>query len=88
MLKEIGLEAFLVCLSIGPHSSSCSPDVSLREKVTLRGGRDTSGGLSKNVIKGMFSNIVIKNNRSFSNVIKLENSNFNERPFPALFGSR
>jgi hypothetical protein len=53
MHKEFGLEAFFICCSVGAHSSGCSLDVHLRERMARRGrGMDVGGRLPRDVIKG------------------------------------
>jgi hypothetical protein len=52
MFKDLNLKLFLICCSIGIHSSSFSPNLLLKEEVAQGGGRgDASGRLSRNVIK-------------------------------------
>jgi len=51
--KELGLKSFLICCFVGTHSSGYSPNILLRKEVARGGGgRDTSGRLSGNIIKG------------------------------------
>lgn len=50
MLKEFGLNPFIISYSIGTHSSNCSPNVPLKEKVW---GEDADGWSLKNILKGI-----------------------------------